>query len=230
MRKRLLIISLLAIVVMGGYAQTKDYRFGIKLGPSFNWVSPGSTATKNEGMRLGFNAGLVVDHYFTDNIAISSGLNFNYMRMKYQFEDSRMIENFLQDVLLPVERRVKASVLEVPLKFKLGFEVVESVRAYVEAGGSLSFNMKDNVKDKYEFFNYSYQDATYVDRTEQYRMLQASILFGLGAEYEINRSFSVFAQLTVNHGLMNAFSKDLAKKTGSILNTNFIGVEVGVLY
>lgn len=229
MRKRVLIISLLAIVVMGGYAQTYDYRVGIKLGPSFNWASSGSTATKNEGVRLGFNAGLVIDRYFTDNISLSSGLNFNFMSMKYQFEDARS-EFFLNEVQLPVERRVKATVLEVPLKAKVGLEVMESVRAYVEAGGSLGFNLKDKVKDKYKYFNYSYEDATYVDRTEQYRLLQASIVFGLGAEYQINRNFSVFAQLTFNHSLMNAFSKEVENKTGSILNTNFIGIEMGGVF
>ena len=230
MRRNLLIISLLWLIVLSGNAQTKEFRFGFKFGPTFDWASSGSTVTQNRGMRLGLGAGLVVDHYFTNNIAVSSGLNFNYLRMKYQFTDSRMVENFLQEVQLPVERRVKANVIEVPIKAKVGFEVLESVRAYVEAGAALGFNLKDEVKDSYEYYNYSYADETYVDMSDQYRMLQASLLFGLGAEYEINRKFSVFGQVTFNHGLMNAFPKELERKTGSILNTNLIGVEVGILF
>lgn len=173
---------------------------------------------------------MVVDRYFTNSIAFSSGLNFDFMRMKYEFEDARMVDGFLTEVQLPVERRVKSQNLEVPLKVKIGVEVLPSIRAYVEAGASLGFNLTDNVKDRYEFYNYSYFDEVYVDRSEQYRMLQASLLFGLGTEMEVNRNFSLFAQFTVSHGLANAFIKELERKTGSILSTNFVGVEVGILY
>jgi hypothetical protein len=56
------------------------------------------------------------------------------------------------------------------------------------------------------------------------------MIFGVGAEYEINRTLSAFAQLTFDHSFSNAFVKSLEKQTGSILRNNFIGVEVGVLF
>ena len=70
----------------------------------------------------------------------------------------------------------------------------------------------------------------YIDCTNQYRPLQLSMIFGLGAEYEINRDFSAFAQLTFDHSFSNAFVSSLEKQTGSIIRNNFIGVEVGIMH
>lgn len=230
MKKTLLIISLVAMISMSGNAQSKDVRFGVKFGPTFDWASSGSTAAKSDGMRVGFNVGLVYDHYLTRYFAISSGVNANFLRMKYTFTDYRRVEDFLEEADVTVSRRLKATNFEVPLKVKLGFDIMDSFRAYVEAGGGVSFNAKDLCKDSYSFYWVNYDSQTYEDRTNQYRPLQLSMIFGVGAEYEINRTLSAFAQLTFDHGFSNVFVKSLEKQTSSILRNNFVGVEVGVLF
>ena len=230
MKKISLIISFVVLFALGGNAQSGDFRFGLKLGPSFDWASSGSVQAENKGVRLGFNAGLVLDYYLTDHIAASSGINYNSSRMKYSFTDYRRAEDFLEEANMPVLRRLKASGIEIPLQFKVKFDVADEFDAYVAAGGSLGFNLKDYVKDEYSFYWNEYQSEVYEDYTNQYRAFQASLVFGLGAEYEINRNFSVFAQLTFNHALLNAFVSSLEKQTGSILRNNFIGVEVGIMH
>ena len=230
MKKTLLIISLVACFAIGGNAQSKDVRYGLKLGPSFDWAGAGSVVTQNKGMKMGFNLGFVYDRYYFNHIAVSTGVNVNFLRLKYQFRDSRRVENFLEEVQVDVNRRLKATNIEVPLKVKLNLDVVDSFKAYVEAGGALSFNVKDAGKDEYEFYAVSYADPSYSDCSDQYRLLQGSLVFGVGAEYEINRNLSAFVQLTFDHALSNAFNKDLVNATGSIIRNNFIGVEVGVMH
>jgi hypothetical protein len=56
------------------------------------------------------------------------------------------------------------------------------------------------------------------------------MVFGVGAEYEINRNLSAFVQLTFDHAFTNTFVKTLEQQTGSILRNNFIGLEVGVMH
>ena len=229
MRKILLIISLVASITMGANAQTGNYRLGIKLGPTIDWASSGSTAATNDGIRLGGNLGLVYDHYFTDNIAVSSGVNFNFLRLKYTFIDYRRAEDFLEESNMSVSRRLNATNIDVPIKFKVRMVVVDSFKAYAEAGAGLSLNCKDYGRDNYTFYWTSYEGQSYVDCTNQYRPLQLSMIFGLGAEYELNRNLSVFAQLTFDHAFSNAFVNSLEKQTGSILRNNYIGVEVGFM-
>ena len=230
MRKTLLIISLVAAMAMGANAQTGNARFGIKLGPTFDWASSGSTAATNDGFRLGGSLGLVGDYYVTSNVAVSSGVSLNFLRMKYTFTDRRRVEDFLEEANVPVSRRLKATNIEIPLKAKFRLDVAESLKAYAEAGVGLSFNCKDYGKDSYFYWvNYEEGDI-YVDCTNQYRPLQLSMVFGLGAEYEINRDFSVFAQLSFDHAFSNAFVSVLEKQTGSILRNNYIGIEFGIMH
>lgn len=230
MRKILLIFSLVAVFSLGGNAQSRSQRIGIKFGPTFDWAGSGSTAASSDGTRLGFNVGLVSDSHLSEHIAISSGVNLNLLRMKYTFTDHRYVEDFLEATNVSVARRLKATNVEIPLKVKVKFDVFDSFMVYVEAGGGLSFNCKDWAKDSYNFYWASSESQTYEDCTNQYRLLQTSMIFGLGAEYEINRNFSAFAQLTFDHAFSNAFVKSIEKQTGSIVRNNFIGVEVGIMH
>lgn len=230
MRKTLLIISFVAIIVMGGNAQTGDGRFGIIIGPSLAWASSGSTSVENNGVGLGYNVGLVYEQYFSSHVAVSSGVTFNALRMKYMFVDYRFVDDFLEKTNVSVMRRVKAMNVEIPLKFKMRFDVVDSFKAFVEAGGGLGFNCKDMGRDDYSFYWVSSSGERYLDCTNQYRLLQLSMIFGLGGEYEINRKLSAFAQLTFDHGFSNVFVGSLEKQTGSILRNNYVGLEMGVLF
>ena len=230
MKRILLIISFVAMIALNGYAQERNSRIGLKFGPTFDWVSSGSTAAKNDGLGVGFTVGLVSDHYLTRHVAISTGLNLNLLRMKYTFTDYRYVEDFLEETNVQVSRRQKATNIEIPLKAKIKIDIVDSFSAYVEAGGALNFNVKDLGKDSYSFYWVTYEGTTYEDCTYQYRLLQASMVFGVGAEYEINRNLSAFVQLTFDHAFSNAFVKTLEKQTGSILRNNFIGLEVGIMH
>lgn len=230
MRKTLLIISLVAGFALGANAQPRDFRIGLKLGPAFDWASSGSTAVEGGSARLGFNVGLVSDYHLSEHIAVSTGANLNLMRMKYVFTDQRYVEDFLELNNVAISRRLKSTVVEIPLKLKVKIDLVDSFLAYVEAGGALGVNCKDLAKDNYTFYWVSSTGNDYVDVTNQYRMLQASMVFGLGAEFEINRNLSVFAQLSFDHSFSNAFVNALEKQTGSILRNNYIGIEVGILH
>ena len=230
MRKTLLIISLVAMIVMNGNAQTRDGRFGIKLGPTLAWASSGSTAAESKGVGLGYNLGLVYEHYYSSHIAVSSGVTFNALGMKYSFTDYRFVDDFLEKTNVSVMRRVKAMNVEIPLKLKMKFDVVDSFKAYVEAGGGVGFNCKDLGRDDYEFYWVSSTGEYYHDCTNQYRLLQLSMIFGLGTEFEINRKLSAFAQLTFDHGFSNVFVDSLEKQTSSILRNNYVGLETGILF
>lgn len=230
MKKILLIISLVAFIVTKSEGQSLPFRIGVKTGPNIDWVSPGSTVANNSGIGIGFRFGVVGDYYFTRNVAVSTGVDANFLKTNYHFVDFRRIENFLEETQVPVDRHIKANNLDIPIKVKMRMDVFDSWKAFVEAGAGMSFNLKDQGKDKYNIFGVAHSDSEYVDYTRQYRVFQASIVFGVGAEYEINRKLSLFAQISFDHALSNVFNKQLEKLTGSDLKTNFIGLEVGTLF
>ena len=230
MRKTLLIISLVTFVALNVNAQPNGASIGVKAGPTIDWASSGSAAVKSEGLRIGYGIGLVYDYYLSDHFAVSSGVNLNLLRMKYSFTDRRLVEDFLEDANVMVSRQLKATNVEIPLKAKLRFEIFDSFSAFMEAGGGISFNIKDLGKDSYEFYWVSSDGKTYDNCSYQYRLLQLSMVFGLGAEYEINRNLCTFVQISFDHAFSNAFVHSLEKQTGSILRNNFIGVEAGIMF
>ena len=230
MRRTLLIISLVSAIVVGANAQTRDSRVGVKLGPTMNWASAGSTAASSDGVKLGANIGLVYDYYFASNFAISSGVNLELIRMKYTFTDHRRVEDFLEKADVSVSRQLRATNIAIPLKLKGRFDMADLFFLYAEAGAGLAFNCKDYCKDSYDFYWVEFEGEHYEDCTNQYRPFQLSMVFGLGAEYQINNSLSAFAQLTFDHAFSNAFVRPLEKETGSILRNNFIGLEFGIMY
>ena len=230
MKRISLIISLVVLFALGGNAQNGDLRFGLKLGPNFAWASSGSEVTENHGARLGFDAGLVVDYYFTNVFAASTGVDFNLCRMKYSFIDYKKAQGFLNEEPVSVTRRLKASNLEFPIKVKAKFNIGDSFGLFVDAGIGLGFNLKDYGKDEYKLLWDEYDSESYVDYTDQYRAFQPSMIIGVGGEFVINRNLSAFAQLSFHHSFSNAFNKALAEKTGSVLRNNFIGIEVGLMH
>ena len=227
MKKIALIISMVALFSIGGYAQGKT--LGLKFGPNISWGGSGSATTHSDHARMGFAVGGFFDNYITPHVAISTGLNLNLMSMDYTFDDYRTAADFLEEAKVPVSRRFKGSYVELPLKLKVKIGILDSWSAYAEGGVGLSFNFSDKGKDSYnDPFGQHHQDATYQDYGYQYRMFQTALNFGLGVMYEITNNFNVFAQITVNNALSNTFNKTMQQQTGSIIRTNFVGLEIGI--
>ena len=230
MKKIVLIVSLLALFSLNGIAQRGTRDFGLKIGPNFNWVGSSSTADKNLGTRLGFGLGAFVDNYFTDRMALSIGLNFNLTRLHYQFTDYRLVENFLTPSIVSVNRRFKGGYIELPVKVKVKFPVVDSWNAFAEAGGGIGVNLSARGKDVYDYYGISFGDSHYTDCSSDYRLLQFALHFGLGVEYELSSKIDLFAQLTSRNSLSNMFTRELKNLTGSNLKAYFIGIEIGIMY
>lgn len=229
MKKTALIVTMLALFTVGGYAQEKTHSFGLKFGPNISWGGSGSVSTHSDHARMGFAVGGFIDSYITPHVAFSTGLNLNLLRMDYTFDDYRIAPDFLEEVKVPVSRRFKGSYVELPLKIKVKIGIVDGWNAYAEGGVGFSYNFSDKGKDTFKDpFGQPHQDATYIDYGYQYRMFQTALNFGLGVMYEITNNLNVFAQITVNNALSNTFNKAMQQQTGSIIRTNFVGLEIGI--
>ena len=231
MKKIFLIVSLIAICSLNGHSQERLFNFGLKMGPNLAWANaPSAEAGKNLGSRMGFGAGLFVDSYFTKNFAFSTGLNFNILGMNYQFTDRRHLPNFVETTNILVNRKFSATYLELPLKFKMKFEVADAVSVFADAGAGLGLNLSDKAKDEYTFYGITYTDTEFLNVTDEYRWLQVAMKFDLGAAYQISNHFSVFAQIAFHHSFSNMFTYEMKKETDVNLKSNFIGLEIGIMY
>ncbi len=230
MKKILLTISLLAAFMAHADAQSETFSFGIKAGPTFNWAGADATTCQNKGVALGLGMGLVADYHLSGILAVSSGLEYNWVRLKLRLDDYRRMENFLEYSVVAIDRRTSASYLEIPLKLKARTEIVDDLTGFAEVGAGLGFNLSARAKDEFTFYGIDHADTKYVDKTNQHRMLQAALRFGLGAEYAFSSDYSVFAQLSFRHALSNMFTSEMQRRTGSNMKVNYIGIDAGVMF
>ena len=132
MKIKFLIISALLLCAMRVSAQYKEIVLGLKMGPSWNWMSSSQETTVNRQTLVSFNYGLFVDKYLNDRFAISSGLMMNNIRGNYDFHDKRsVLEGVMPEYEVNVHRNLKASYLCVPLMLKVK-ELVEGSRKRTE--------------------------------------------------------------------------------------------------
>jgi len=228
MKKIVLIVSLIAICSLNCNAQKGKTNYGLKIGSNVAWAGVSSEG-KSLSAGMGFNASFFAERLFTPHVAFSTGLNFHIVRMKYRFNDYRLIPEFLEYTNVMVDRKYSGSYLELPLKVKVKVDVADYVKVFAEGGVGIDFNLVGLAKDSYEFYNFDYKDDFYVNVNNEYRKVQFALKFGLGAEYHINSKWTALAQLTFHHAMSNMFNKTMQDITGSNMRINYIGLELGIM-
>ena len=70
------LILLLAIILISQWVVSQSqFRFGLKIAPSFNWMKPDDVKKfENGGTTLGFNWGLTGEYALSENFSFYSGL------------------------------------------------------------------------------------------------------------------------------------------------------------
>ena len=245
MKKSLLFVGLLLAMSLTASAQNNGFAFGFKLGPGFDWTGSTTGAAKSEGMRMGFDVGVVAEYYFAPNYAIVTGVNVNMNRGHYSFENGHMVMGADSVSVLetyPVDRYFKSTVYEIPLMLKMMTNELGGLplRAYAQVGAGLGYAQKVKVKD-------SYLDVTeteFTDTNKEFSNLRAALKIGAGAQYAIDETTRIFAGVYFSHDFINNINsitpnhykyyngdKDLGERETKLnVLQNRIGIEVGILF
>ena len=249
MKKSLLFVGLLLALTLSASAQYKGFSFGFKLGPSFDWTGSKTGAATNQGAKTGFNIGLVAEYYFAENYAIVTGVNVDFLRGHYTFEDKRNISGIdsIADYQLgTVDRTFKSTIYEIPLMLKMVTPELGNLplRAYAQVGGAFGYTQRVKVKDSFTLGNLKDNDFRATDG--EYNPFHASLRIGAGAEYALLETTRVFAGIYFAHDFLNSISrgglvssnyvryyngnKELGERDLELnLLQNRIGIEVGVM-
>ena len=92
------IITAVIIVALGfnsnGQGNEKDFRFGLKIEPSFNWLSP-DKAEKFEsgGIKMGFGIGAMTDFKLGGNVWLSAGVAVDFNGAKLNYLDNTITDS-----------------------------------------------------------------------------------------------------------------------------------------
>ena len=152
MKKSYLLAVALLVLSLSASAQYRGFSFGVKMGPAFDWAGSKTNTLQNEGTRMGFRWGVVADYYFAENYAITTGLNINYLRGHYSFQDMHnfsTVDTLTNYVLGNVDRLYKATTFEIPVALKMVTEEFGPFTFFAQVGGSVGYTRKALAKDTF---------------------------------------------------------------------------------
>jgi len=200
MKKLLLTFATLAAASSAASAQVE---IGLKLSPSINYFrvdapsSPFNYDFKNEGARIGLGGGLVVDYFFGENVAFSTGLWLTGKSGEFSYTDPN--PNLFGAT---VKKQMGIQYLEIPVSVKLFTnEVAPDIRLYFQVGGTVAAPIGARIDGEKR-----YKDpGTGVETTalKHVFFFDANALVSIGAEYQLGKSTKTFAGISYHRGLIN---------------------------
>jgi hypothetical protein len=188
MKKQLLFAGLLFVHTIT-YAES---RLGFKVSPNVSFgrvhTDPDTAGFASAGAAFGVNGGIVYDCFVHDNYCISSGLFYACQHLA--------IEN--EKLVPPIKEVYSLHYLQLPLLLKLHTsELTLDTRLYVAMGfvGQLRINERTLEHEG---------DRPFIKGFSRWG---AALSMGTGVEYDFSFSTSIFAGISYQLGLSNAFSK-----------------------
>lgn len=251
MKKNLLFVGLMLALSLSASAQRDGFSFGLRLGPDFNLIGSNGGAAKNQGTKTGFDLGFVAEYYFSENYALVTGVNVNFIGGHYAFADKRLVgatDTITNYQLGDVDRTFKSTIYEIPLMLKMVTPELGNLPLclYAQIGGA--FGVSPRVKVKDEFPLGGIVEEEYRIAKGEYNPIHASVRAGIGAEYAILESTRLFLGCYYSYDFLNGISSGVQGITNNYrkyyngnkalgerdvrldIHQHRIGIEVGVLF
>ncbi|MGY3087975.1 hypothetical protein ACVWYF_001008 [Hymenobacter sp. UYAg731] len=195
MKKLLLALFTLAATIGSASAQVE---IGLKVSPSITSLRAESTSDNNfasDGSKVSFGGGLVVDYFFGENYAFSTGLLLTGKGGTIRYNEA-------SPSTLAVQQKITTQYLELPLTVKLFTnEIAPATRLYFQVGGSLNVPIGTRIGG--EKFYKDPATGTENKASDYVYFIDADALAAIGAEYQLGKSTKIFAGIRYNRGLVD---------------------------
>ena len=224
---------LLALLVLGATISTASAQFeiGLKVSPSISSLRAESTTDNSfasDGSKLSFGGGLVVDYFFGENYAFSTGLLLTGKGGTISYKD---FVNGVSGPTTTFKQAMTIQYLELPVSVKLFTnEVATDTRLYFQVGGSLNVPIGSRIGG--EKFYKDPATGNENKASDYVYFIDADALAGIGAEYQLAKSTKVFAGLSYHRGLVDIdhyFESKRGFKDVTIKNSSF-ALDLGIKF
>jgi hypothetical protein len=227
MKKSFLTLAALATTIGAASAQVE---IGLKVSPSITYLradGPSKNPFKSESGHLGFGGGVLVDYFFGENYAFSTGLFLTGKGGSYSYQ----YRNANNDLLPGGTYKLSTQYLELPASVKLFTnEITTDVRLYFQVGASLAVPIGARIDGNKNFVDPNTgQESTSLKHVF---FIDANALAGLGVEYQLAKSTKVFAGVSYHRGLIDLdhyFESDRSFEDVSLKN-NVFALDLGVKF
>ena len=163
------ILSLI-ILVSSSHIFAQGLSFSVVLDPQITWMNSDSKRIEREGVNFGIGGGLVMDNYFTENYAFSTGLQILSTGGSLKYLDSLDFQFAGTRDTLPAGSTVNYNLqyLTIPFGLKLTSNEIGYARFFTHLGINTHINLKatgdvessnikgEDIREEIQFFMMSY--------------------------------------------------------------------------
>jgi hypothetical protein len=201
MNRAIVILVILLLSSWSVEAQDgKQTRFSFVLSPQTSWLKSDHGSVSSNGNLFGYNFGVVMDRFFDENYAISTGFTINTTGGKLSYTDGVQadIGGQIQEVN---DLTYRLKYVEVPVGLKLMTNEFRRSRYYGEMGLYAQFNIKTN-------------DGNGKSMSQEVNVFDMGYHLGGGMEYSLGGETFLMLGLRYNNGFLDVTSnKDITDKT-----------------
>jgi len=205
---RYILLLFLSFSYIGSQAQVK---IGAQLSPtlSFNRLDDDDALEEfgNSGVGGRLIAGAIVDYMFQENYYLSSGIFFIPKRVGIESAtDGREEAYRLHYIQLPATAKLFTN------------EIALDVRLYFQAGFALDIKiLEDNLSDDPQFVS-------------EFSPVDASLLLGTGAEYQLGYNTILFGGFSYRRGLGNVVRSTDADVGDLVIKNDLFSLDMGIKF
>ena len=181
MKKLFLALLVLAATINTASAQ---FEIGLKVSPAITSLraeSPSANALASDASKFGFGGGLVVDYFFGENYAFSTGLLLTGKGGTISYKD---VSSGVTGQTFTAKQKFSTQYLGIPLTVKLFTnEVAPDTRLYFQVGGSLNVPIGTRINSS-KFYT---DPATNKESkaSDHVLIFDADALASIGAEFQL---------------------------------------------
>lgn len=202
------ILVLLLALLMFQQAYNQELRFGIVADPQIGWLVSDITKVQKDGANLGVNVGLIMDKYFAENYAITTGLSITNLGGKLLYQDSVFFETNTEEVGLEENSSVnyKLQYLKVPIGLKFKTNEIGYLTYYAQLGLDGYINVKARMdSESNDFVNENI--------SKNINLFHLDYFIGAGAEYSLGGNAAITFGIIYANGFVDITDHETDKIT-----------------
>ena len=231
---------LLALLVLAASASTAvaQVEIGLKVSPSITSLradAPSDNPFSSSSSKFSFGGGLLVDYFFGENYAFSTGVFLTGKGGTYSYTEPLSAGTPVggaPGASRVVTQKLTAQYIELPATVKLFTnEVAPDVRLFFQVGGSVGVPIVARINDE-KFFKDPYNKNAETEAYSHVFKFDANAILGVGAEYQLGARTKVLGGLSYHRGLVDLdryFEKERGFRDVSIRN-NVFALDLGLKF
>jgi hypothetical protein len=213
-------IFILIILLMPAGIFAQKLSFSVVFDPQVTWLNSDSKSIAPEGAKFGFNAGLVMDNYFAENYAFSTGISILQTGGVMSLADTSGFTDtdWLDTVPEGDPVRYHLQYITIPISLKLKSNQI----GYNTFFAHLGLNTHMNVRALASVESLDVEDE---DIREEIKFFMMSYFIGGGIEYSLGGNTALMAGVYYTSGFLDARQND-----NYGLRTNSVALRLGVKF